>query len=139
MKLSHVILRVSDMESAIAFWSDLVGLQLDWSGEEFAFLSLGDSRLVLNHPEHFETQTSDTEIVLEVDEVRAVFEEMQRKGVPFEVDLRPVTSDGVRTLLAAHFRDPDGHLASVTGWVDTDHQDVEGVTGMTPSNGPTRR
>jgi len=118
MKLSHVILRVSDMESAIAFWSDVVGLQLDWSGDEFAFLSLSDSRLVLNHPEHFETQTSDTEIVLEVDDVRAVFEEMRRKGVPFEVDLRPVTSDGTRALLAAHFRDPDGHLASVTGWVD---------------------
>lgn len=118
MKLSHVILRVSDMENAIAFWSDLVGLQLDWSGGEFAFLSLGDSQLVLNHPEHFENQTSDTEIVFEIDDVRAVFEEMHRRGVPFAVDLRPVTSDGVRTLLAAHFRDPDGHLASVTGWVD---------------------
>ena len=118
MKLSHVILRVSDMESATAFWSDLVGLQLARSGEEFAFLSVGDSQLVLNHPEHFESQTSDTEVVLEVDEIRAVYEEMRRRGVPFAVDLRPVTSDGVRTLLAAHFRDPDGHLASVTGWVD---------------------
>jgi hypothetical protein len=43
---------------------------------------------------------------------------MTAGGVPFEVEPRPVTSDGERTLLAAHFRDPDGHLVSVTGWVD---------------------
>jgi catechol 2,3-dioxygenase-like lactoylglutathione lyase family enzyme len=118
MRLSNVILRVSDMDRSVVFWRDRVGLELAWSGGEFAFLAIGDSQLVLNHPEHFEDQPSDTEMVLEVDDVAAIFEEMTGRGVPFEVDLRPVTSDGQRTLLAAHFRDPDGHLASITGWVE---------------------
>jgi hypothetical protein len=54
---------------------------------------------------------------MEFDDVRAAYEELSGRGVPFEIELRPVTSDGERDLLAAHFRDPDGHVASVTGWV----------------------
>ncbi|HEX5696918.1 MAG TPA: VOC family protein [Acidimicrobiia bacterium] len=118
MRLSNVILRVSDMESAVAFWRDRVGLHLVWAGDEFAFFAVGDSQLVLNQPEHYERQESDTEVVLEVDDMAAAFTEMREKGVPFEVDPRPVTSDGSRQLLATHFRDPDGHLASITGWVE---------------------
>lgn len=29
-----------------------------------------------------------------------------------------VASDGGRDLFAAHFYDPDGHLVSLSGWVD---------------------
>jgi len=118
MKLSNVILRVSDLEASISFWKDRVGFELAFSSGEFAFFALGDCQLVLNQPLDFEPQRSDTEIVLEVDDLATSFEEMKVRGVPFEVDPRPVTSDGERTLLAAHFRDPDGHLASVTGWVE---------------------
>ncbi len=118
MKLSNVILRVSDLETSITFWKEKVGLEPIFSSGEFAFFALGESQLVLNQPLAFESQVSDTEIVLEVDDLATSFEEMKSRGVPFEVDPRPVTSDGERTLLATHFRDPDGHLASVTGWVN---------------------
>lgn len=112
------MLRVSDIESSISFWKDRVGLELAWAGEAFAFFTVGETQLVLNQPEVFGPQVSDTETVFEVEELNRVFEEMTGRGVPFEIDPRPVTSDGERTLLAAHFRDPDGHLASITGWID---------------------
>jgi catechol 2,3-dioxygenase-like lactoylglutathione lyase family enzyme len=118
MRLSNVILRVSDIDASTAFWRDRVGLDLLWASDEFAFFALGDSQLVLNRPEVFSSQASDTEVVLEVDDLMGSHAEMLHRGVPFEVEPRPVTSDGERTLLAAHFRDPDGHLASVTGWVE---------------------
>jgi catechol 2,3-dioxygenase-like lactoylglutathione lyase family enzyme len=117
MRLSNIILRISDMDASVAFWRDQVGLDLLWTSGEFAFFGLGDCQLVLNRPEVYESQRSDTEIVLEVDDPASTHAEMSRRGVPFEVEPRPVTSDGERTLLAAHFRDPDGHLASLTGWV----------------------
>jgi hypothetical protein len=101
----------------VAFWRDLVGLDLGMASDEFAFLALGDVQLALNQPQTFQAQTSDTEIVIEVNDVREAYEKMSDRGVPFEVEPRPVTSDGRRTLLAAHFRDPDGHAASITGWV----------------------
>jgi catechol 2,3-dioxygenase-like lactoylglutathione lyase family enzyme len=119
MKLSYVILRVSDIEKSVAFWRDQVGLKTDWTGGEFAFFPLGESHLVLNQPPSFEPQVSDTEVVLGVDDVMPAYDELKDRGVPFEVAPRPVTSDGTRSLLSAYFRDPDGHLASVTGWVES--------------------
>jgi hypothetical protein len=91
---------------------------LSFASTEFAFFVVGDTQIALNQPEVFREQTSDTEVVLEVDDVASAYTSMKERGVPFEVEPRPVTSDGQRTLLAAHFRDPDGHAASVTGWVD---------------------
>jgi catechol 2,3-dioxygenase-like lactoylglutathione lyase family enzyme len=58
-----------------------------------------------------------TEIALEVSDVVAIHAELLDRGVPFEVDLQPVTGDGHRSLVAAHFRDPDGHLVSLVGWL----------------------
>ena len=118
MRLSNVILRVSDLAESIVFWRDLVGLDLRWSGDEFAFFAIGESQLTLNQPLVFEDQNSDTEVVFEVEDVHSVISEMRERGVPFDVEPRAVTSDGERTLFAAHFRDPDGHVASVTGWVE---------------------
>ena len=118
MRLSNIILRVSDLGESVAFWRDLVGLELSWSGDEFAFFAIGENQLTLNKPLVFEVQTSDTEIVFEVEDVHSVISEMRERGVPFEVEPRAVTSDGERTLFAAHFRDPDDHVASVTGWVE---------------------
>ncbi|MGA7281137.1 MAG: VOC family protein [Acidimicrobiia bacterium] len=120
MRISNIVLRVSDMETALAFWRDGVGLDLSFAGDEFAFFQVGDVSLMLNVPEKFRSIDADTEIVFEVDDVRETFIEMQGRGVPFEVELRPVTADGERSLLAAHFRDPDGNVASITGWVTQD-------------------
>ena len=120
MRMSSVILRVSDMDRSVGFWRDSVGLELTWSGGEFAFFTVGESQLVLNQPAIYEPQVSDTEIVFEVADIGETFVGMKEAGVPFEVDPRPVTSDGERNLLATHFRDPDGHLASLTGWVDAE-------------------
>src|SRR5687767_3721880 len=103
MRLSNIILRVSDLGQSVAFWRDLVGLDLSWSGDEFAFFAVGDNQLTLNQPLMFEDQASDTEIVFEVEEVHTTVSEMRERGVPFEVEPRVVTSDGERTLYAAHF------------------------------------
>jgi catechol 2,3-dioxygenase-like lactoylglutathione lyase family enzyme len=117
IRLSTVILRVSDLEKSVAFWRDQVGLDLGFASDEFAFFAVGDVQFALNEPEVFRPQTSDTEVVIEVEDVGEAYSAMKERGVPFEVEPRPVTSDGQRTLLAAHFRDPDGHAASITGWV----------------------
>jgi hypothetical protein len=107
------------MDRSIDFWSTTVGFQTLWSAGEFAFLDGGPIQLVLNQVDDA-AYDSETEIVIEVDDVRSAFTEMRDRGVRFQVELRPVTSDGERDLLAAHFADPDGNLASVTGWVARD-------------------
>jgi catechol 2,3-dioxygenase-like lactoylglutathione lyase family enzyme len=117
MRIGQVILRVSDLERSTVFWSETFGLAVSMSGGAFAFLDGGGVSLVLNRVDQLPEDSSLTEIVFEFDDVRASHSELAERGVPFEVELRPVTADGERELWAAHFRDPDGHLASVTGWV----------------------
>ena len=117
MRIGQVILRVDDLEMSVQFWTGAVGLQLSVSAGSFAFLDGGSIQLTLNQVENRPADNSVTEIVFEVDDVHSAFDELSKRGVPFEVDLRPVTSDGDRELWAAHFYDPDGHLASVVGWV----------------------
>ena len=118
MKVSTVILRTSDLDRAVGFWSDQVGLALLGRHEAFAFLDGGSVQVALNQVDREIEDLSMTEVVLEVEDVFASHREMRERGVPFEIEPRTVTSDGVRTLLAAHFYDPDGHAGSITGWVE---------------------
>lgn len=117
MRIHRLILRVSDLDTSVEFWTRKVGLELAGKGGGFAFLDGGGAQLVLNRVDEVPDDSSLTEIVFQEDNVRAAYDELSGRGVPFEVDLRPVTSDGNHELLAAHFRDPHGHLASLTGWV----------------------
>ncbi len=124
MELSHIILRVADMDGAVAFYRDAVGLGTLTTSPVFSFFDAGSIRLALTVGEPPDPPTT-TEVVLEVADVFAAFQRMSDRGVPFEVEPRAVTTDGGRALHAAHFRDPDGHLASITGWVDsTDREQI---------------
>lgn len=105
------------MERSVVFYRDAVGLEVITSSEVFSFFDAGSIRLALNVFDD-PGPSATTEIVLEVEDVLAVHAAMSRRGVPFEVEPRPVTADGTRELHAAHFRDPDGHLWSITGWVE---------------------
>jgi len=117
MRIGQIILRVDDLDRSVAFWSDTVGFDLTTRAGTFAFLDGDGIQLTLNRVESRPVDESLTEIVLEFDDIRSAFSDLSDRGVPFEVSLRPVTTDGARELLAAHFRDPDGHLASAVGWV----------------------
>ena len=118
MEIARVILRCVDLERAVQFWRDAVGLELVRQSEGFAFFAAGSTELILSEvpPEHM--VASLTEVVFSVDDVLETHRRLGQRGVPFEVEPRPVLTEGNRHLLATHFRDPDGDLASVTGWVE---------------------
>ena len=119
MDVSHVILRVADLERSLEFYRDRAGFAVLGATDAFAFLDGGAIRIALNLRQDQPTDNSLTEIVLEVDDIAAEYEAMRDRGVPFEVRPREVMTDGDRALHAAHFADPDGHLWSITGWVES--------------------
>lgn len=105
------------MERSLGFWSEMVGLEVQFSGDEFSFLDGDGVQLILNQVDKVPEDESMTEIVFQLDDVIEAYDVLADRGVGFEVELRPVTSDGDKDLLAAHFHDPDGHIASITGWI----------------------
>ena len=116
MRISHIILRVTDMSRSVVFYRDAVGMRLLTETPLFSFFAAGETRLALNIGEPPDPSTT-TEVVLEVEDVVVEYRHMSERGVPFEIEPRAVTTDGTKELHAAHFRDPDGHLWSVTGWL----------------------
>lgn len=117
MHISSIILRVEDMDRSIAFWSGGVGLTVVPQAGGFATLDGGTISLLLAPNRGPVTDESLTEVVFEDMNVRQTYQAMAERGVPFETELRPVASAPGKQLVAAHFRDPDGHYGSVTGWV----------------------
>jgi catechol 2,3-dioxygenase-like lactoylglutathione lyase family enzyme len=121
MRVSHIILRVADMEQSLGFYRDTVGLAVLAESPEFSFLDAGSIQLALNVPaEPVDHDRSLTEIVLEVDDIHATYAEMANRGVEFRVEPREVMRQDNRALYAADFRDPDEHVLSITGWIDAD-------------------
>ena len=117
MRVSHVILRVRDLNASVTFYRDLVGLTLISESLGFVFFDGGSIQIALNANPNEPTDETTTEVTLEVDDVYSTVKEMEDRGIEFEVPVRQVTTAGDRTLHATHFRDPDGHFWSVTGWV----------------------
>ena len=122
VRASRMILRVSDLDRSTAFYRDRVGLKLQSLNEEFAVFDAGGMILMLEHlPKPPSSPSAGlaafTEIVLESADVLATHAAMQARGVPFKREPRAVTADDTRVMYAADFRDPDGHVLSIAGWV----------------------
>ncbi len=116
-KVGQVILPVKDLAKSIAFYQDTLGMKVKHIiPEEFAFFDGGGVELALRRNER-SLPPDATEIVLQVPDVQAMFELLKTKGVSFSYSPRAVTGNEVSELYATDFRDPDGHVLSITSWV----------------------
>lgn len=115
----RAIVPVSDREHAVAFYRDVLGLELlvvqDAFGE--ARLRVGAAELVL-YESVGAGQSRHTLAAFDVEDVRAAVTELRGRGVVFEEYDSPSlsTDDGVAQLgdtLAAWFKDPDGNILAV--------------------------
>jgi catechol 2,3-dioxygenase-like lactoylglutathione lyase family enzyme len=116
-KVGQVILPVKDPSKSVFFYGDTLGMKVKQTNpEEFAFFDGGGIELVL-HQIVRAAPPDPTEIVQQVPDVQATFQAFKAKGVHFSYPPRAVTGDGSSELYATDFRDPDGHVLSITSWV----------------------
>jgi catechol 2,3-dioxygenase-like lactoylglutathione lyase family enzyme len=117
-KIGNLILAVSDLERSLRFYRDILGLKVVRTiPGDFVFLDGGGVTLALRQAPGIGSGQCRDELSFETDDVRAVYAELQSKGVSFTRPPRAVTGDGRGDLYAADFRDPDSHILSITGWV----------------------
>jgi catechol 2,3-dioxygenase-like lactoylglutathione lyase family enzyme/tetratricopeptide (TPR) repeat protein len=112
-----VTLFVADVDRAVAFYRDVLGLSAVETGRASAVLARGDARILLRHVA--DLNFVDRRIVhlnLEVQDVKAAYDELRAKGVEFVHKPRVVSRGEQLELWAATFRDPDGHAIAVTRW-----------------------
>jgi catechol 2,3-dioxygenase-like lactoylglutathione lyase family enzyme len=112
-RISAVMLGVRDLELAVQFYTGKLGLKVKMQSPQIALLDAGPVTLGLS-PGHLRMApqvVGATEVVFQVDNVRAAHRALTQAGLSFLNEPRQVTP----TEWAARFKDPDGHLLSIFG------------------------
>jgi lactoylglutathione lyase len=109
-KLSHIIEFVADMDRAISFYRDVVGLPLKFQSPGWSEFATGEITLAL-HPASEKNPAGRLELGFSVPDLQQFHAEMTGKGVQFP--MAPTKQDFGGML--AQFVDSEGAHVSVSG------------------------
>ena len=125
MRILHTMLRVGDLERSIAFYTNVLGMQLlrrkDYPEGKFtlAFIGYGDEsenavlELTYNWGvDQYELGTAFGHIALEVPDVYAACEKMRAAGGKIIREAGPMNAG---TTIIAFLEDPDGYQIELIG------------------------
>lgn len=117
-----VMFLVSDLERAVNFYRDTLGLKCEiYSAEyQWAEFNCGNMTLSLKGNAIAKEERAGGRIALAVDDVRSAYEELRQRGVHIEAE--PVDSG---YCMACELRDPDGNLIIL-------HRRNDGSYGQNP-------
>jgi lactoylglutathione lyase len=109
MRLNYAIKFVADMESAVRFYRDALGLSLRFESPFWSEFDTGETTLAL-HPASDENPAGSVQLGLSVDDVDRFYDSARAEGLVFTSP--PSDVHGTRI---ARFRDADGAEISVSG------------------------
>ena len=94
-RIGNIMIGTTDLTRSVTFYHDTLGLPVQSTSAEFAFLDAGSVTIGLSTPH---AKLSDplpgaTEVVFAVDGVREAHEELSKRGVQFFNEPRNVTGD----------------------------------------------
>jgi catechol 2,3-dioxygenase-like lactoylglutathione lyase family enzyme len=112
-RIAAVMLGVRDLDAAVAFYKDKLGLSVIIHEPGLALLQCGSVMIGLSpgHVRLFPQVNGAVEVSFGVDNLRATHKALADKGVIFVGEFRQATP----TDWAVHFKDVDGHLLSLFG------------------------
>lgn len=110
LKLTHVIEFVADMDRAVKFYRDVLGLPLKFQSPGWSEFATGETTLAL-HPARESKPAGSIELDLTVDDLPKFHQEMSAKGVKFSM---PPTKQEYGRMLA-QLVDSEGAHSSVSG------------------------
>lgn len=109
MKLNYVIKYVADMDMAVAFFQDRLGLELRFQSPHWTEFSTGETTLAL-HAASDEHPTGNASLGFGVENIDEFYASAQSDGVEFTSP--PTETFGHRI---AKFKDSEGAECSVSG------------------------
>ncbi len=118
-RIDHIVLTVRDMEAAIAFYCDVLGMRLETFGEDRKALVFGSQKFNLHEvgteiaPKENSPTPGDIDLCLITSTpVDMVLRTLLHAGVPIE--LGPVAKTGAcGPILSIYIRDPDRNLIEI--------------------------
>lgn len=109
-QLGQVALTVNDLDRAVAFYRDCLGLRFLFRAPNVAFFDCGGVRLMLGQSEQPDARPHGTVLYYRVADLRPAFETLKQRGAAVEREPHLVARMPDHDLWMAFFRDPDGNL-----------------------------
>jgi catechol 2,3-dioxygenase-like lactoylglutathione lyase family enzyme len=108
--VGQISIRVRDIDRAVVFYRDALGLDFLFDAGPLAFLTCGDVRLMLTKPETEEFDHPSSTLYFRVDDIEAARAELVERGVPFDDEPHLIARMPDHELWMTFFRDPDRNL-----------------------------
>lgn len=109
-KIGQIMIPVSDFDKGVAFYRDVLGLPFLFAAPpQMAFFNCGGVRLLVGILPPSEQPQRGSAIYFSVEDIQAVFGELEGKGVRFRAEPHVVHRTPSSELFLAEFTDPDGN------------------------------
>jgi predicted enzyme related to lactoylglutathione lyase len=113
-KIGQIAIPVTDVDRAIAFYRDTLGLTfLFRAGENLAFFDCGGVRLLLDRPEEPHFAAHSSVIYFTVSDIATAFEEVRAAGAKTVREPHVIARLAEREVWMAFFHDPDENLLAL--------------------------
>ncbi|GMU41432.1 MAG: hypothetical protein AMXMBFR23_22980 [Chloroflexota bacterium] len=115
--LLQIAMPVQEIDRAVAFYRDVIGLPFLFQAGNLAFFDLNGVRLMLDIPESEEFRHPGSVLYFRVPDLRAGYEAMRGGGAEFIGEPHLIHSDGRQDLWMAFFRDGEGNVHALASEV----------------------
>ena len=112
-EIGQIAIPVHDLERAVEFYSQKLGLNHLFSAPKLAFFDCGSIRLMLSLPEKAEFDHPSSIIYFKVADIQAAHETLVARGVHFEDIPHLVAQLETHDLWMTFFRDSENNLLSL--------------------------
>ena len=110
INVGQISINVHDLERAMAFYRDGLGLPLLFAAPNLAFFDCGGVRLMLGRAETPELDHPSSILYLRVTEIKAAHQRLLEMGVQFLNPPRVIAPMPAHDLWMAAFRDSEGNI-----------------------------
>lgn len=111
--IGQIAIRVQDLDRAVQFYRDRLGLPFLFRAPGMAFLECGGIRLMLGLPDSDELDHPSSILYFDVVDIERAHRELGDRGIEFEEGPRRVAELESAELWMAFFRDPDRNLMAL--------------------------
>lgn len=119
--IGQIAVQVRDLEAAVRFYRDTLGLGVLLEVPHMAFVDCGGVRLMLTVPQEEGFDHPASVLYYRVPDIRRGYETLRDRGARFEGEPHKVADLGDHELWMAFFRDPSDNLLALMSEVPTAH------------------
>lgn len=112
-RIGQIAINVHDLDRALAFYRDILGLPLLFTAGKLAFFNCGGVRLMLTLPEKPEFDHPSSILYLAVPDIQSAHSQMKAAGVRFEDEPHLIARMPDHDLWMTHFHDSENNLLSL--------------------------